>query len=128
MITRRALVQNVSGLLAGFTGLLPMAIPGSPAAMPLDAGYWRQLLLRPHHARAIGRAALRARTASHASLINSLQARHPQLARVASLAHRRKLLELAIRDDFTHGRTTLVDGWLLAETEVDLCMLEALSD
>ena len=37
-------------------------------------------------------------------------------------------VELAIRDDFTHGRTTLVDGWLLAETEVDLCMLEALSD
>jgi hypothetical protein len=28
-----------------------------------------------------------------------------------------------VQDDFAHGRTVVVDGWLLAETTVELCIL-----
>jgi hypothetical protein len=39
----------------------------------------------------------------------------------------RKLLLLQQRQDFEHGRTVKVQGWILSETEARLCALAALT-
>ncbi|MCB0338601.1 MAG: hypothetical protein KDD53_03305 [Bdellovibrionales bacterium] len=35
----------------------------------------------------------------------------------------RKLLERKVRSDFAEGRTLKMHGWILAQTEIDLCVL-----
>ena len=55
-------------------------------------------------------------------------------ARIAALKARsadlgaRELVVASIRTDYTRSRTTLVEGWLLSETEVALSVLAAMSD
>jgi hypothetical protein len=39
---------------------------------------------------------------------------------------RRRIVLRQIRDDFANARTTMVNGWILSQTEASLCALAAL--
>lgn len=46
---------------------------------------------------------------------------------VSDVPATRDVLRLWIRKDFEQGRTVLVNGWLLSQTEIRLCALTAIS-
>ncbi|MCB2053669.1 MAG: hypothetical protein KDE35_05425 [Geminicoccaceae bacterium] len=115
---------------------------------------WRRLveiLRRPGDAAAIGRRALIRRVVidgagleggeiDPAAVTDALSARHPSIGRALRLeadagddphAARetlRRSLRDAVRRDFGEGRIVLVQGWMLARSEIDLCLLAAAAD
>lgn len=40
----------------------------------------------------------------------------------------RSYISAAVREDFSAGRTTEVDGWILSDTECELCVLATISE
>ena len=86
------------------------------------------LLSNRRHARVIGRAALleSGEKVKQDWLINTLLERHPSLILTGPIHERRMLLKKAIQSDFHLGETGLVQGWLLARSEIKLCMIEYL--
>jgi DNA-binding IclR family transcriptional regulator len=113
MLQRRAM------LLAGLAAALVRPARAAPSHLP--AGYFRH----PASARAIGRAYLAAVPAeADAARIAALLALGP--ASGASPAALRRRMAARLRADFAAGRTIVLDGWLLAESEARLCALVAL--
>ena len=88
----------------------------------------RMLLSDRRHAQAIGRAALleSENEVKQDWLIKTLLERHPSLILTRPIHQRRMLLRRAIQSDFHFGETGLVQGWLLARSEIELCMIEYL--
>jgi hypothetical protein len=60
-----------------------------------------------------------------ASLRDAILDSRPLIARLAGAA--KPTLSDLIRDDFTHGRTVVVDGWILSVTEARQCALYSFS-
>ena len=128
--SRRDIFRQLAG-----SGLM-MALPASALArvigdvsLPL-ASRLAQFFHNEESARVIGRRYLElspseARPERLMALICRCEENHTRLAR-ADAGQLRTLLQDQQRADFTHGRTTTVDGWILSETEVRLCALAAI--
>jgi hypothetical protein len=90
-----------------------------------------ELLRHPAGARAVGAEYLRARPGAATAaalvdeLVGGLPGGHAVLA-AASDRELRALLAARGSEDFEQGRTVVVRGWILSETEVRLCALAAL--
>jgi len=83
--------------------------------------------LDSHAMQSIGEAAIRSGCAEQASTLGDYIVDWPgvtvQEFLYASPAERRHLITSAIRNDFTTGRYVEVDGWILAATEVRICLM-----
>lgn len=131
-ITRRLLLGSV-----GVAALGGVAYGGSRVAcrfVPRNHPDFFSLIdLVPDEpiARRIGGLALGARSgpADLASLASSLRER-PLIRKALATdcpTTRRGLVQDACASDFSEGRTTIVDGWLLSETEASLCAARTLA-
>lgn len=122
---RRLLQAGWAGLLAG----LAAPFGATPArAEAVLAAVFRQ----PGSARVVGRAVLAAHPhlADPGLLVEALTRRHPHLDELLRRDDRAALAQAlgrAVRDDFAHGRTLLVEGWLLSKSEAELCALACLA-
>jgi len=99
---------------------------------PVAAGRLVAILGDLPAARELGRCA--APSVPHGNDLNAVAAtllrRHPPVAAALSGQSDRVLaatLRDAVDTDLRAGRTRLADGWVLAETEVDLCILAHLT-
>lgn len=64
------------------------------------------------------------------SLIEAILGHHPELVPLLESGSAEALaaaLRRAVDADFAQGRTHLVDGWVLARTEAELCALAGLA-
>lgn len=116
-IARRMLVR-----LLGLTGLALAVgpVPALALARPSPAARLTRLLGDPESAREIGRAYLQTAPGdgNRERLTTQLAARLDRPTR--------DTLAASCREDFARGRTVMVNGWVLAETEARLCALAAL--
>ena len=126
-MNRRHLVR-LAVLAAGCFALGPALLRVWPIAHSATTAHRLVATLRqPASAAAVGRAYLgqlpERRSIDHlvADLGEVWQA--PGAGQVEDLRAR---LQARIRDDFAHGRTVAVEGWILAESEVRLYALAAL--
>lgn len=116
--------------LAGATTLGVAAAAGCAGRSPSDA----RALARPELLVALGDAPVRAIGARYRAMTaGERDADALRDAIVSSRPFRARLVGAAsppiaemIRDDFEHGRTVLVDGWLLSVTEARQCALYSL--
>lgn len=104
---------------------------GPGRAGPAGAAHLAHLFAADESARAVGRAYLCVTPAERdrEALARLLADGEP--ARVGAsrtrAAELRATIARRIRDDFAHGRTTVVDGWVLSLTEARVCALAALT-
>lgn len=122
-------------LLAGWVGAslgMPLPLQARPAAAPRSEAARRLVeALQAHGSRhAIGAAYLRRHPEEHGTdaLVDALLADHPALH---TALHRervqlRSVLDAGVRRDYSHGHTTVVDGWVLSRTDARLCALVAI--
>lgn len=96
--------------------------PAAAAAQAVVAGL---LPGSAENARTIGRALL----AAHPHLAERDTCLAEMQARLGNSrgAARRRAARAAVAADFDAGRTVLVDGWILSQFEVRLCVLHALA-
>jgi hypothetical protein len=106
------------------------AAPLPPAATEAAADRLRALVPAPESARLIGRAYLAGHPdegGDDARLARLILADDPGAADAPPMpADARRLRETVagrVREDFRHGRTATVDGWILSRTEARLCAL-----
>jgi len=127
--TRR---RFLAGLAAGIVGAaLGLRLYWSGGSATREAMRLTGVLRHPDSAALLGRLYLdgnpkEADTARLVTLINA--ARGPALPPVTAAPDEslRAGLEERIRNDFIHGDTVAVDGWLLSITEARLCALASL--
>jgi len=124
--------RSINALIAGAA-----AWPCSGAALPiLPTTTIKSLLLsileKPGSAYAIGSAYLEllpphARAADH--LTNAIVcAAECDTGTMKSTEALRKQISIRVRKDFAEGAVVIVAGWVLSETEAQLCALAALSE
>lgn len=112
--------------MARLTALASLLLPAGAAQARTPAARYVAALSDRASARRIGRAYLAAYPAeADAPRLTA------QLAQALGAARGRRDLRLAlrraVRDDMRHGRSVLVDGWVLARTEARLCALASLT-
>ena len=103
---------------------VPVAGVLASACAP-GAGYDDASLARPELLAAMGPALVRSLGARYRELT---PAEHDAgaLRLTARLFGARRPVADLVRDDFAHGRTVVVDGWILARTEARQCALFSL--
>ena len=115
-LTRRKALAWLGALTTALIGPLPSAAAPSPGpAFPCDLDA----------ARHVGRRYL---TIAPAEADTACLCRELGFSRVGKVAHPEALIHLSAlrREDFARGRTVIIDGWLLAQSESRLCALAAL--
>jgi hypothetical protein len=125
MVSRRRLL--LASLFAGLSAFLPRGAVARPRAERLLAVFGRRDSAREVGVRVV--ASLPAGT-GRAALARELAHRHPALPAALDAgddAEVARLLRETIADDLHHGRVRVVDGWVLARTEAELCALACLS-
>ncbi|TVP45078.1 MAG: hypothetical protein EA350_10240 [Gemmatimonadales bacterium] len=131
-LSRRAVLRRLFAplgalLLMPHRRLVAGTMPGDDAR--LDAAIAEAFDLDRRAMRRIGEAAVRSgcleQPAPLGLDIEACTGVTAQEFLAASPAGRRQLIDSAIRNDFATGRSVEVDGWILAATEVRIC-LEAL--
>lgn len=117
-ITRRMLVR-----LLGLAGMALAVFPASVRAAPkfVEADELEHLYFDRTSARRVGLAYLQDRPGD----VSREQLRAQLFSQFKGTPTRESLAALC-REDFNAGRTVMVRGWVLAETEAKLCALAAL--
>jgi hypothetical protein len=129
-LSRRDMLRHLT--YGGLTISLPasaLARPAGDVSPPL-ASRLARLFPNGKSARAIGRRYLdlapsEARPERLTALICRSEENYARLAR-ADTGQLRSILLGQQRADFARGRTIMIDGWILSETEVRLCAVAAI--
>ncbi|WP_046865779.1 hypothetical protein [Microvirga massiliensis] len=120
------LLPFVPGRANAFASETPECGAGSQAMRKMLS----ELFCHHESACAVGREYLRLLPASEASaehLLHHLHGADGGPLTATNPAKLRVLIREAQRNDFAEGRTVMVDGWVLSETEARLCALAALA-
>ena len=104
----------------------------APRAASLGASRLTSVFQRKRSARAVGEAYLRRapEEADPVLLVNAICDRDRGLRQVLHHGDNGRLraaINNRLRRDFAHGRTVMLDGWLLSRTEARLCALTAIA-
>jgi hypothetical protein len=120
---RRFLQLAVTGMVAGLTTSACARDTGEDAGAPGKPALVE--MLGPERAREIGtryRAAVPRENTADALRTAILRSQHQKFPWIA-----RRSIEDQIHDDFAAGRTVVVGGWVLSETEARQCALYSLT-
>ena len=127
--TRRFVLALPMALAAGRAGA---AVPPATSAGAAVADRLRALVPAPDSARLIGRAYLAGypdESGDDATLarliLADLGGGDPRAPLPVDTRRLRETIAARVREDFRHGRTARVEGWILSRTEARLCALWA---
>ncbi len=126
---REFLWQALAACAAG--ALVPVRLASAVQSGPVDraatigAGYFGD---RADAVRAIGEAYLRqlGRDTTRDSLVASARGTLQLIDRSRDQPGAIRALVDAVRDDFEHGRSVQLEGWILSRTEAEICALTLL--